>query len=58
LPFSHAWVNSEAFAALPGNVVASAYANGYWLDIHISSGGAERPDPAPLIELLKEVSIK
>jgi hypothetical protein len=40
------------------NVLASAYVDGYWFNIHISKGDTTRPDEAPLIDLLKEVSIK
>jgi len=39
------------------NLLAEAYLDGYWIDIHISAVGKERPAPEPLIELLKSVTI-
>jgi hypothetical protein len=40
------------------NVLASAYADGVWFDIHLSMTASEMPDPAVLIEFLKSIQIK
>jgi hypothetical protein len=48
----------QGLSVIQANVLASAYVDGYWFDIHISKVGTERPDQGSLIELLKEVSIR
>ncbi|MBQ0930617.1 hypothetical protein [Ideonella alba] len=48
-------------AGLPirqAHVLAAAYVDGIWFDIHISMAGKERPDLAPLLELLKSVELR
>ena len=40
------------------HILAAAYVEGVWFDIHISKAGTERPDLAPLMELLKSLSIR
>lgn len=40
------------------HVLAEAYVDGHWFDVHISKAGSERPDMAPLLELLKSLSIR
>ncbi len=40
------------------HVLASAYLDGVWYDIHISKAERERPDLAPLLETLKSVALK
>lgn len=40
------------------HVLAAAYVDGHWFDVHISKTGAERPDLAPLVELLQGLSIR
>jgi len=40
------------------NVLASAYVEGTWFDVHISKAGADRPDMAVLMQVLREVAIR
>ncbi|MFZ6647921.1 hypothetical protein ACO0LO_19505 [Undibacterium sp. TJN25] len=40
------------------NLLASAYVDGQWFDIHISKVGKERPEFAPLLEFLQAVVVK
>ena len=40
------------------HVLAAAYLDGHWFDVHISKTGPERPDLGPLLELLKSLSIR
>jgi len=40
------------------HVLASAYVDGVWIDVHISKAGKERPEFAPLVEFLKVVRVK
>lgn len=40
------------------HVLAAAYLDGHWFDIHISKTDRERPDLNPLIDLLKSLSIR
>lgn len=40
------------------HILASAYVDGVWIDIHISKTGRERPDLAPLLELLNAITVK
>jgi len=39
-------------------LLASAYVDGQWFDVRISKLGNERPDPAPLLAVLRGLSIK
>jgi hypothetical protein len=48
----------QGLALVQTNLVASAYVDGYWFNLHISKVGNERPDPASLVELLKEFTIE
>ena len=48
----------QGTTAKQATVVASAYVDGYWFDIQISKRSEQRPDPGPLVDLLKEISIK
>jgi hypothetical protein len=48
----------QGFPIRQANLLASAYVDGQWFDIHISKVGKERPDMAALLEFLKTVSIK
>jgi len=40
------------------HVLAAAYVDGHWFDVHISKSGSERPDLTPLVELLKSLIIR
>jgi hypothetical protein len=40
------------------HVLAAAYLDGHWFDVHISKSGQERPDIIPLVELLKNLSVR
>jgi hypothetical protein len=40
------------------NIMAEAYVDGHWFDVHISKVGKERPDLAPLVELLQGLTIR
>jgi len=40
------------------NILASAYVNGYWVDIHISQVGKTRPDPAAALALLHSLQLR
>jgi hypothetical protein len=40
------------------HVLASAYIDGVWIDIHISKEGKERPDLAPLLDFLSVITLK
>ena len=40
------------------HLLAAAYVNGIWIDIHLSKSGKERPDVAPLAEFLKKVTLR
>lgn len=40
------------------HVLASAYVDGLWFDIHLSQTGKERPDIGKLLELLKTLQLK
>jgi len=48
----------QGLALKQANLLASAYVKGYWFDVHISKAAPERPDPTPLVDLLKEIVIK
>ena len=48
----------QGLALKQANLLASAYVQGYWFDVHISKAGPERPDPTLLVDLLKEIAIK
>ena len=39
------------------HVQASAMVGGHWFDVHISKAGQEKPDPAPLLELLGSIKL-
>ena len=60
-PFKVAAFFLDQPAGLPiqqAHVLASAYVEGVWFDIHISLAGKERPELAPLLELLKTVELR
>ena len=40
------------------HVLAAAYVDGHWFDLHISKSGPERPDPVALAELLKSLVLR
>jgi hypothetical protein len=40
------------------NVVASAYVDGQWFDVHISAADKERPDMEALLRFLRQIEIK
>jgi hypothetical protein len=40
------------------HVLAAAYVDGHWFDLHISKSSPERPDPAALAELLKSLVLR
>jgi len=40
------------------NVLASAYAGGVRIDLHLTKVGRERPELDPLVEFLREVSVR
>jgi hypothetical protein len=40
------------------HVLAAAYVDGHWFDVHISKTGSERPEIAPLMDLLKNLSVR
>ena len=40
------------------NVLAAAYANGYWLDVHISKVGHGHFSPAPVLAVLQKLQIR
>jgi hypothetical protein len=40
------------------HVLASAYVDGVWFDVHISRGAKERPDMGTLLEFLRQVAIR
>ena len=50
--------NPKGAQVKQGHVLASAYMDGVWLDVHLSSVGKERPDLAPLLDFLKTLSVK
>lgn len=39
------------------HILAEAYLDGYWIDIHISKTAKDRPDQAALLELLNAMSV-
>ncbi len=39
------------------NVLASAYVNGYWVDVHLSQVGRGRPDPAAVLAVLHSLQL-
>jgi hypothetical protein len=40
------------------NILAAAYVDGHWIDIHISKVDSQRPDMAPLRELLQSLVVR
>jgi hypothetical protein len=40
------------------HILASAYVEGIWFDVHISKGGNDRPDMATLMQILREVAVR
>jgi len=50
--------NPHGTAVKQGHVLASAYLNGVWVDVHLSNVGQERPDLAPLLEFLKTLTLQ
>jgi len=40
------------------HVLASAYFSGFWIDIHISAAGPERPSIEPLQSVLASMSVR
>jgi hypothetical protein len=60
-PFSATSFFIDAPRGLPikqAHVLASAYVNGHWIDIHLSAAGPERPSVAPLQALLQSLSVR
>ena len=58
--FSFAHFHVDKPAGLPvhqTHVQASALVGGRWFDVHISTLGTERPDPAPLLAILESLSV-
>jgi len=48
----------QGFPVKQAHILASAYVDGHWFDVHISKTGPERPSPEPLLELLKSVTLR
>lgn len=48
----------QGLAVNQAHVLASAYIDGLWFDIHLSQTGQERPDIGTLLELLKTMQLK
>ena len=40
------------------HMLAAAYVDGHWFDVHISKSGPDRPEMSALVELLKSVSVR
>lgn len=40
------------------HILAAAYVDGHWFDVHISAGGANRPNIEPLLALLRSLRIQ
>ncbi len=40
------------------HILAALYTQGHWFDIHISKSSTDRPDMAPLLELLGKLSVR
>jgi hypothetical protein len=40
------------------HILASAYIGGYWIDIHLSAAGPERPSVDPLQTVLESLSVR
>jgi hypothetical protein len=39
------------------HLLATAYVDGQWIDVHISQTGRERPDPAPALDFLTKIAL-
>ena len=50
--------NPKGAPVKQAHVLAAAYVDGVWFDVHISKGGAERSELGQLVELLKSLSIR
>jgi hypothetical protein len=48
----------QGLAVSQAHVLASAYIDGLWFDIHLSRTGQERPDIGTLLDLLKTMQLK
>ncbi|WP_147328160.1 hypothetical protein [Duganella sp. BJB476] len=48
----------QGLAVSQAHVLASAYVDGLWFDIHISQTNKERPDIGGLLELMKTLQLK
>jgi len=48
----------NGIAIKQAHIVAAAYVDGQWFDVHISKAGQERPEMAPLVEFLKTVAVR
>jgi hypothetical protein len=48
----------QGLPIVQAHLLASAYVDGQWFDVHISKVGSELPDQSSLVELLKAISIK
>lgn len=48
----------QGLAVSQAHVLASAYVDGLWFDIHLSQTSQERPDIGTLLELLKTLQLK
>jgi hypothetical protein len=40
------------------HILAAAYVDGEWFDVHISKAGKERPEIGPLVEFLRTVAVR
>jgi hypothetical protein len=48
----------NGMAIKQAHILASAYVDGQWFDVHISKAGKERPEIGPLIEFLRTVAVR
>ena len=57
--FAHFWLDRPMGAPVQQtHVLASAVVGGHWFDVHLSSVGNERPDPAGLLKTLGAISFR
>src|SRR5262249_50690251 len=50
--------NPKGAPVKQANVLAAAYVDGHWFDVHLSKAGAERPDMKSLRELLQSLQVR
>ena len=48
----------QGFPVKQAHIIAAAYVDGHWFDVHISLTGKDRPSAASLLELMQAVTIR